>query len=248
MKHEVLTRVGVDSPYVFSVGSMEFRKNVWGLIDAFAALPKAMRATHQLVLAYAPNPDEIDGIRAYARSRGVGDRVIVIGWANDKVLVPLYRNCSAFIFPSRYEGFGLPVLEGMLCGAPTIAGNNSSMIEIVGDAGLLANPDSVDDIRDKIHAILADPALAADFRRRGPIQGANFTWKKTAGRRDRGDRPPRDGPDADLPGRSRPRPEAPDRDLLALAAPTLGDRLLRGATDRDPQGPLHDRRLPRRRL
>jgi glycosyltransferase involved in cell wall biosynthesis len=177
-----LERVGISGPFVFSMGAMEYRKNLWGLIDAFAALPELIRSTYQLVLTYAPNDDEAWSIRHRANQGGILDRIVLTGRIDDETLRTLYRRCAAFVFPSLYEGFGLPVLEAMLCGAPVIAGNNSSQIEIVGDAGLLADADSAADLGAKMETVLADPDLARDFRRRAPLQGANFTWRNSAER------------------------------------------------------------------
>lgn len=177
-----LLHLGIDGPFVFSVGSIEYRKNVNGLIDAFAGLPEDVRTSHRLVLTYNPNEDEANRVRGHANHRGVLDRVVLTGRVDDAMLRAMYRRCAAFVFPSRYEGFGFPVLEAMLCGAPTIAGNNSSQVEIVGDAGLLVDAGSTEDIRSKLEAILCHPDRAAEFRRRAPEQGAKFTWKRTAER------------------------------------------------------------------
>jgi glycosyltransferase involved in cell wall biosynthesis len=175
-----LEALGIVDPFVFSMGAMEYRKNLWGLIDAFAALSEPIRSEHQLVITYDPNPDEVDLIRKRARQLGILDRLVLTGRVDDRTLRELYRNCAAFIFPSRYEGFGLPVHEAMLCGAAVIAGNNSSQIEIVGDAGLLADAGSADDMRDKLEAVLSDDDFADDLRRRAPVQAAGFSWKRTA--------------------------------------------------------------------
>ena len=177
-----LGRLGIDGPFVFSVGSIEYRKNLNGLIDAFAAMPESIRSTHRLVLIYNPNWDEADRVRGHASNRGVLDRVVLAGRVDDPMLRTLYRRCAAFVFPSRYEGFGFPVLEAMLCGAPTIAGKNSSQVEIVGDAGLLVDAGSTEDLRRSLESVLSDCSLADTFRRRAPVQGSQFTWRRTAER------------------------------------------------------------------
>jgi len=175
-----LHRLGITGPFIFSMGAMEYRKNVWGLIEAFAGLPEGLRSNHQLVLTYAPNIEESEQLHAHARRFGILDRVVLTGRIDDETLRTLYRACATFVFPSRYEGFGLPVLEAMHCGAPVIAGNNSSQIEIVGTAGLLVDTDSVVDIRAKLESVLGNPILAADFRRQAPKQAAGFRWETTA--------------------------------------------------------------------
>lgn len=175
-----LDHLGITGPFVYSIGAMEYRKNVWGLLDAFGALPGPIRSTHQLVLSYAPNYDEAWHIGERARRLGFDDRLVLTGRVDDETLRALYRRCSAFVFPSRYEGFGLPVHEAMLCGAAVVAGDNSSQVEIVGEAGLLADVNSADDIRSKLMAVLADPATAARLRRLAPSQAAGFTWGRAA--------------------------------------------------------------------
>ncbi len=177
---KTIDRLGIVGPFVYSMGAMEYRKNLWGLIEAFAGLPEPLRSNHQLVLTYAPNPDEADQIRSFARRLGVFDRLVLTGRIDDETLRALYRGCATFVFPSRYEGFGLPVLEAMHCGAPVIAGNNSSQVEIVGTAGLLADAASADDMRGKLESVLGNPTLAADFRRQAPRKAAEFDWKSTA--------------------------------------------------------------------
>ena len=238
-----LDRLGIAGPFVFSVGSIEYRKNVNGLIDAFAAMPESIRSTHQLVLTYNPNQDEVDRVRAHASHRGVLDRLVLTGRVDDPMLRTLYRRCAAFVFPSRYEGFGFPVLEAMLCGAPSIAGKNSSQVEIVGDAGLLVDAGSTEDLRAKLGSVLADPALAADLRRRAPVQGSQFTWRRTAERAVTAFAGDQEGPG--IPGRPAARTQAADRLLLAAAAAPVGDLRLLGPPDRGPEGALYDRPLPR---
>jgi glycosyltransferase involved in cell wall biosynthesis len=177
---ETLAKLGIDRPFVFSMGAMEYRKNVWGLIEAFADLPTKLRSTHQLVLTYAPNADEADRLRSHARTRGVGDQLVLTGRIDDRTLRTLYRHSATFVFPSRYEGFGLPVLEAMHCGAPVIAGNNSSQVEIVGSAGLLADVESSADLKCKLEAVLEDPSFAAQLRKDAPKRAAEFSWRQTA--------------------------------------------------------------------
>ncbi len=96
----------------------------------------------------------------HAATFGVEDAVVVTGEVTDEALRVLYQRCAAFVFPSLYEGFGLPILEAMQCGAAVIVGNNSSQIEIVADTALLTNAGDTHDIKDKIAALLDDPALS----------------------------------------------------------------------------------------
>jgi glycosyltransferase involved in cell wall biosynthesis len=172
--------LGVTRPFVFSVGDAEYRKNPWGLIDAFAMLPDEMKQSHQLVLSYVLRDGQRTRVRQYAQDRGVTDALVLTDWLSDKGLRPLYQRCSAFVFPSMYEGFGLPILEAMHCGAPVIAGNNSSQIEVVGNAGLLFNVADAGELAGHLTRLLQDPDLAREMGERAVVRARHFSWEATA--------------------------------------------------------------------
>ncbi|AGA26574.1 glycosyltransferase [Singulisphaera acidiphila] len=177
----VLQGLGITKPYVLNVGGLVDRKNTRGLIDAFGRLDEKLKHQYQLVLTFSSGAWEIAEVREYAKEHGVEDFI----WTNevsDETLRILYQRCSAFVLPSFYEGFGLPLLEAMQCGAPVIAGNNSSQIEVVGDAGLLANVSDASDIAEKLERILANPELAQTLRDRASVQSQQFSWDLTAER------------------------------------------------------------------
>ena len=98
----------------------------------------------------------------------------------DKELCQLYNLCRAYVFPSLHEGFGLPVLEAMACGCPVVCSNTTSVPEVAGDAAILVNPESADDIAAGIRRVLTEPGLAKELRERGIQQAANFTWQACA--------------------------------------------------------------------
>jgi glycosyltransferase involved in cell wall biosynthesis len=177
-----LAGLRIDRPFVLNVGGLDDRKNLWRLLDAFAALPAHLRESHQLVLTFLLNSYWYYQLMTYAKERGLDRSVVLTGEVSDETLRLLYRRCAAFVFPSLYEGFGLPLLEAMHCGAAVVAGNNSAQIEVVGDAGLLAEAVDSTDIAAKLGAILSDPALAADLGSRATRQAAKFSWEQTAGR------------------------------------------------------------------
>ena len=175
-----LGALGVAGPYVFCLGGIDERKNWRGLIDAYALLPDALRASHQLVLTCKIPEERREMVEAHVRARCVADRVVLTDAVPDATLRVLYRRCAAFAFPSLYEGFGLPILEALHCGAPVVAGNNSSQVEVVGDAGLLVNASDPSDISQAIARLLTDPALNASLRASCPGQAARFSWEATA--------------------------------------------------------------------
>ena len=116
----------------------------------------------------------------YARDRGVADQLVLTPWLSDRALRPLYQHCAAFVFPSMYEGFGLPILEAMHCGAPVVVGNNSSQIEVVGDAGLLFNVADAGELAGHLARLLEEPDRAREMGERAVVQARRFSWEATA--------------------------------------------------------------------
>lgn len=177
-----LHRLGIRRPFVFTVAGIDARKNLRGLIEAFSRLPESTRRTHHLVITCALNASTTHEIRRHAEDRGVGASLILTGELSDRSLRVLYQRCAAFAFPSLYEGLGLPLLEAMHCGAPVVAGSNSSQPEVVGEAGLLVNARDEADIAAALARVLDDVDLADELRRRGPAQAGRFSWHESASR------------------------------------------------------------------
>ena len=178
----ILNDLGITGPFVLNVGGLDERKNSWRLLDAFARLPERLRREVQFVLTFFITPSCREEVVAYARRIGIGDRLVLTGEVSDEALRVLYQRCAAFALPSLYEGFGLPLLEAMHCGAAVIAGNNSSQIEVVGEAGLLANAGDTSDIAAKLAQVLDQPALASALKARAVTQAGRFSWERTAER------------------------------------------------------------------
>jgi glycosyltransferase involved in cell wall biosynthesis len=172
---------GVEGPFVLHTGAVDPRKNVDLLIRAFGRLPAAVQATQRLVLAGPISGAERDALAASARRHGVpADALVVLGHVSDELLVALYNGCSAFVFPSRHEGFGLPALEAMRCGAPVLAANATSLVEVVGDEAALFDPDDPQALAEKLERVLTDAAWRAERLAAAQEQARRFSWDRTA--------------------------------------------------------------------
>ena len=175
---------GLIKPFLCWVGTPgEGRKNVAGLMQAFARLPSQLRAQFQLLIIGKTQTGEADALRRTAHQFGLEqDDLVCAGYIDDDELARLYNICRAFVFPSFYEGFGLPALEAMQCGAPVIASNSTSIPEVVGSTAALFDPNSVDDIADKLQRVLTDDEFRADLIARQLQQVRQFSWDESARR------------------------------------------------------------------
>jgi len=166
-----------DGPYLMWTGSLRSRdprKAVEVLVEAVAGLgPRAVR----LVMVGAPGA-ETRRVAALARRSQV--HAVLPGHVPDGTLAALLRGASCVAVPSLYEGFGLPALEAMACGAPLVATQAGNLPALVGDAGVLVAPGSAESLREGIASVLGDAALAARLRAAGPVRAAEFTWRRTA--------------------------------------------------------------------
>lgn len=178
----LLNRLGIHGPYLLSVTGMDSRKNYLGIVRAFSSLPTTLRNKYQLVLTCKMTPDEENRLRVFAESLGVSDKLVLTNFVTDYELRDLYRGCTLFIFPSTYEGFGLPLLEAMSCGAPVMGGNNSAQVELVRDVGVLVNAGDDNDIAEKLRDVLLDSTELQAMRRRSLAQATNYRWSMTADR------------------------------------------------------------------
>ncbi len=180
----VAERYGLTAPYVLFVGTLEPRKNVRALLVAHRALvrARARRSGEPLpLLAIAGAPGWwYEDLARWVRVRGLEALVRFLGRVPDADLPALYSACAAFAYPSLYEGFGLPPLEALACGAPTVCSNRSSLPEVVGDAALQVDPTRPADLAAALARVLDDEALRRELRARGLARAAQFTWERTA--------------------------------------------------------------------
>jgi glycosyltransferase involved in cell wall biosynthesis len=169
--------------FVLFVGHFEFRKNGRGMIAAFGRLPAALRAEHQLVMVCALAPRDIESVRTEAERAGLGqDDLVLTGHVTDADLGALYRACSLFVFPSFYEGFGLPMLEAMSCGAPVAASATTTGPEVLGDLEGTFEPYDPDSIASCVAGILSSPEALERLRARSERRVAEYTWERVAER------------------------------------------------------------------
>jgi glycosyltransferase involved in cell wall biosynthesis len=176
----VRRRYGLEGPFILSVGSLEPGKNRERLLQAFARL-RARGLEHMLVVA-GQRAWRYESEEPLAQRLGLADSVRVLGHVPQADLPALYSAADLFAFPSLYEGFGLPALEAMACGAPVVASNVSAVPEVVGDAALQVPPLDVEALADAMERLLRDEPLRANLRERGLKRAAGFSWEETARR------------------------------------------------------------------
>jgi glycosyltransferase involved in cell wall biosynthesis len=164
--------------FVLSVGTLEPRKNLERLIAAHTSLPPALRSRHPLVIV-GPRGWEIE--RLLARLASETPEVRLLGFVGDEELAALYSLATVFCYPSLYEGFGLPVLEAMQSGAPTITSSVSSLPEVGGDAVRYVDAHSVDDIAGGLRELLESPQRREELSQRGRERAAGYSWERAAG-------------------------------------------------------------------
>lgn len=176
-------KLSIRGDFVMYTGGTDDRKNLPRLIQAYAQLTPALRDNHQLVLVGKMNTVTQEALRAVAKKHGLQEHELCFaGYVSNDELVQLYNLCALFVFPSWHEGFGLPALEAMACGAPVIGANNSSLPEVIGLEEALFDPFQVDDITAKITHVLENPEFAQSLAEHGLKQAPLFSWDETAKR------------------------------------------------------------------
>ncbi len=172
---------GLDFPFILTVGTLEPRKNHVLLLDAYAVLREISDVPHKLAIA-GGRGWLYEGVFRRVEELSLERDVIFLGFVPDEDLPAVYSLADIFVFPSLYEGFGLPTLEAMACGTPVVASRSSSLPEVVGDAGLMVPPDNPTALAGTIRKVLNDQDLRQDLIERGVSQAQKFTWRRT-GRR-----------------------------------------------------------------
>jgi glycosyltransferase involved in cell wall biosynthesis len=166
-----------DRAILLSVSAKRPHKNLLRLLDAHALIARERRPV--LIVPGYPTPHE-EELRRHAHELGIEDDVRFLGWVGDPELEALYAAASCFVFPSLYEGFGMPVLEAMSRGVAVACSDRGSLREVAGDAALLFDPESAQSIASAVQRLLEDPAEAQRRRAAGREQASHFTWRNTA--------------------------------------------------------------------
>ena len=179
---EIVRRFGIPGPFILNVGDLQPRKNQLGLLRAFEEVVRARpKLPHRLVFAGKDAWGASEVRRAAAHSP-VGDRVHFAGFVSDADLLQLYGACDLFVFPSFYEGFGLPILEAMACGRAVLCSNTTAMPEVAASAGLLFDPHSTREMVRAMLDVLLDSQLRTRLERLGQQRAAAFSWRRSAQR------------------------------------------------------------------
>jgi glycosyltransferase involved in cell wall biosynthesis len=172
-------RLGIEDEFVLFVGTVEPRKNLLTLMRAFDQILRQTARRPQLV-AVGAEGWLMDDLFTFIKQSSIGDRLLFTGYLDDDDLRALYSSCTVFVYPSIYEGFGLPPLEAMACGAPVIASNIATFRETLGSAAQLVEPNDVQALARSIVEILGDEDRRRALSRRGLEQAAKFSWERTA--------------------------------------------------------------------
>lgn len=184
VRHDVFKKIddiklNFDLPekFIFSVGSIEPRKNLIGLLGAYNNLEDKIKKEYKLVIAGFKGWENKEIMQIIEKNK---DFITYLGYISDEELAGVYNKASCFVYPSFYEGFGLPPLEAMACGTPVICSNVSSLPEVGGEAVVYCDPYSVEDIKNKIESVLLDENLQKELSLKGLEQAQKFTWEKSA--------------------------------------------------------------------
>ncbi|MEM2145757.1 MAG: glycosyltransferase, partial [Candidatus Jordarchaeaceae archaeon] len=174
-------KFGIDKQFILYTGSSDYRKNLDNLIRAYARLPEVLRNEHHLVVVGKIGENDKSRLQTLAKREGISpNEIIFTGYVSDRELVLLYNICRLFVFPSIHEGFGLPVLEAMACGAVVIGSKLSSIPEVIGYEEALFDPFNVSEISEKIAKALTDHEFRLRFKNHATQQVKKFSWDKTA--------------------------------------------------------------------
>ena len=175
----IKNKYSIDSPFILYIGGFSTRKNVKELIIAFNKIQKSLKKDYKLVLCGSIRDEGIK-LQELCKELLIDDKIIFTGFVPDDELPLFYNAAEAFIYPSSYEGFGLPPLEAMSCATPVITSNLTSIPEVTKDCAILINPFNKDELASSILTLLNSESLLQEYSEKGYNNSLNFTWKNTA--------------------------------------------------------------------
>ena len=176
----VRNRYGLPEQYILCLGNLEPRKNIERLLQAYAQLLKNQVFSKYKLVLVGGKGWKYENIFKQIEQLGLSEHVVFTGYVDEEDKVAIYQMAKLFVYPSLFEGFGMPVAEAMAAGVPVITSNVSSMPEVAGDAGILVNPENVDNIADAMQHLLSDEKLYQQCVHRGLQQCMKFTWERSA--------------------------------------------------------------------
>ena len=176
---QIKNKYRIGKPYLFAVGSIEPRKNLASTLIAFKALIEIKKIDYQFVIAGGKGWKN-EAFYRLLKKLNVDEHLVFTGYVPEEDLPALYQGAEMFVYPSFYEGFGLPVLEAMSSGTPVITSNTSSLPELAGDAALLINPAEIFEIYEAMEALATKPQLREELKVKGKEQSKRFSWEQTA--------------------------------------------------------------------
>jgi alpha-1,3-rhamnosyl/mannosyltransferase len=171
---------GIVAPFLLHVGDLHERRNLFLVVKALMEARRRLETTAPSLVLAGVDRGIGDRLVAVASEQGAPEAVVRLGAVSEPTLRSLYRGAAALVYPSRYEGFGLPLVEAMACGTPVLASRAASIPEVVGESGLLLDPDDPKRWGDAIVQVITDPVLRARLRNDGLVRAAMFTWERTA--------------------------------------------------------------------
>lgn len=180
---DIRQHYGIQRKFVMYTGGIDYRKNMEGIIRAYAKLPRLLRSSHQLVIICSIQPSSRAILEELAKDQGLDAKELVLtGFVPEEDLLTLYNLCKTFVFPSWYEGFGLPVLEAMACGRAVIGANTSGLPEVIGKEEALFDPFNDSAIAEKLVQVLTDDSFRLELEQHGLAHAKRFSWDSTAQR------------------------------------------------------------------
>lgn len=176
----VRQQLGLEGPYILNVGGFSWRKNLTGLVEAFSRSLAQLPGAYKLVLVGAGGGGCYEELRQLVCKRDLERRVLFPGFLPVESMPYIYNGAEAFVYPSLYEGFGLPPLEAMACGVPVVAARAASVPEVVGEAALLYEPYDITALAEALLRVITEEEKREQLARRGLQRAAQFSWKKAA--------------------------------------------------------------------